>query len=403
MRLYGQDFGAATVARIRAAVSADPRLTRSALSRRVCEWLEWRAPNGALREMSCRKALLALHARGEIGLPSARERPGHSTDGGDATCEALAQVRAPLSALGRVELVPIAANSEPSRWWRAVLDEHHTLGSGPLRGAHNKARVAEIVSAAEYLLAHPEIEHGPIRLGFTPDEEVGNGTKFFDVEKFGAFCAYTMDGETLGHLETETFSADSLTATFQGFNTHPGFAKGKMINAIKVAADFLNRLPKDRLSPETTEGYEGFVHPYVVEAGVESTSVKFLIRDFETGLLKEKEEFLEKLARETAADWDGASVKVEVQEQYRNMGEILEKHPKIVEAAKKAIAAAGLELHITPIRGGTDGSRLSFMGLPTPNIFAGEHNFHSRLEWISIYDMHKAVEVIIELAKIWAK
>ena len=159
-----------------------------------------------------------------------------------------------------------------------------TASGTTLLGADNKAGVAEIVSAAEYMMSHPEIKHGPIRLGFTPDEEVGEGTKFFDVKKFGAFCAYTMDGETLGHLETETFSADSLIATFHGFNTHPGFAKGKMINAIKVAADFITRLPKTGLSPETTEGYEGFVHPYVIDAGVETTSIKFLIRDFKTEL-----------------------------------------------------------------------------------------------------------------------
>ncbi|MBD3868877.1 MAG: peptidase T [Acidobacteria bacterium] len=278
-----------------------------------------------------------------------------------------------------------------------------TASGTTLLGADNKAGVAEIVSAAEYLIAHPEIEHGKIRLGFTPDEEVGSGTKFFDVEKFGATYAYTMDGETLGQLEVETFSADSLTATFKGFNTHPGFAKGKMTNAIKVAADFITRLPKEGLSPETTEGYEGFVHPYVIQAGVESTAVKFLIRDFKTELLKEKEDLLKKLAEETVADWPGSSVNVVVVEQYRNMGEILEAHPKVIAAAKKAIVNSGLELRMSPIRGGTDGSRLSFMGLPTPNIFAGEHNFHSRLEWISTSDMHKAVEVIVELCKVWAE
>jgi tripeptide aminopeptidase len=277
-----------------------------------------------------------------------------------------------------------------------------TASGTTLLGADNKAGVAEIVSAAEYLVAHPEIEHGKIRLGFTPDEEVGNGTKFFDVKKFGAECAYTMDGETLGQLEVETFSADALTATFHGFNTHPGFAKGKMVNAIKIAADFITRLPQDSLSPETTDGYDGFVHPYVIQAGVESTSVKFLIRDFKTELLKEKEDLLQKLAEETVADWPGSSVEVKVDEQYRNMGEVLEKHPKVVAAAEQAIRTTGLELRMSPIRGGTDGSRLSFMGLPTPNIFAGEHNFHSRLEWISTSDMHKAVEVIVELCKVWA-
>ena len=277
-----------------------------------------------------------------------------------------------------------------------------TASGKTLLGADNKAGVAEIVAAAEYLMAHPEVPHGPIRVGFTPDEEIGQGTRYFDVKKFGALCAYTMDGETLGELEMETFSADSCTVVFQGFNTHPGFAKqGKMVNAIKVAADFLSRLPKDRLSPETTEGYEGFVHPYQMQSSVERTAVKFIVRDFVTAKLKEKEDLLTKLAQETVAAWPGSSVEVKIEEQYRNMREVLEKHPQVVDNAKEAIARAGLTMHMHPIRGGTDGSRLCFMGLPTPNIFAGEHNFHSRLEWVSAQDMEKAVEVIVNLARVW--
>lgn len=277
-----------------------------------------------------------------------------------------------------------------------------TASGTTLLGADNKAGVAEIVAAAEYLMAHPEIPHGPVRVGFTPDEEIGQGTQYFDVAKFGAVCAYTMDGETLGELEMETFSADACTVTFQGFNTHPGYAKaGKMVNAIKVAADFLSRLPKDRLSPETTDGYDGFVHPYQMQASVERTSVKFIVRDFVTAKLKDKEELLAKLAREASAAWPGSSVEVKVEEQYRNMREVLEKHPQVVENAKEAITRAGLTMQMHPIRGGTDGSRLCFMGLPTPNIFAGEHNFHSRLEWVSVQDMEKAVEVIVQLARVW--
>jgi tripeptide aminopeptidase len=278
-----------------------------------------------------------------------------------------------------------------------------TASGTTLLGADNKAGVAEIMAAVEYLLAHPEIEHGPLRIGFTPDEEVGNGTKYFDVERFGAVCAYTMDGETLGELQVETFSADSITATFHGFNTHPGFAKGKMINAIKVAADFIARLPKDGLSPETTEGYEGFVHPYMMDASVESTSVKLLVRDFETSKLQQMERLVEQLATEAVATYPGAHVEVTVEESYRNMKEVLDHHPDVVENACEAFRRAGLDPKIEPIRGGTDGSRLSFMGLPTPNIFAGEHNFHSRYEWISTSDMHKAVEVIIELSQVWAE
>jgi tripeptide aminopeptidase len=276
-----------------------------------------------------------------------------------------------------------------------------TASGTTLLGADNKAGVAEIMGAAEYLLAHPEIAHGPIRIGFTPDEEVGNGTKYFDVERFGAHCAYTMDGETLGELQVETFSADAITVTFHGFNTHPGFAKGRMVNAIKVAADFITRLPPEGLSPETTSGYEGFVHPYMVDASVEQTSVKLLVRDFVAARLKEMEQLVEQLAAEAIAAHPGSRVEVEVQESYRNMKEVLDDHPDVVENALEAIRRAGLEPRVEPIRGGTDGSRLSFMGLPTPNIFAGEHNFHSRFEWISTHDMHKAVEVIIELCRVW--
>ena len=276
-----------------------------------------------------------------------------------------------------------------------------TASGNTLLGADNKAGVAEIMGAVEFLLAHPEIEHGPVRIAFTPDEEVGNGTQYFDVDRFGAHCAYTMDGETLGELQVETFSADAISVTFTGFNTHPGFAKGKMVNSIKVAADFIGRLPKDGLSPETTEGYEGFVHPYVLEAGVESTTVKLLVRDFHTQKLKEMERLVAELADQAAKAHPGSSASFEVQESYRNMKEIMDDHPEIIENASEAYRRAGLEPVIEPIRGGTDGSRLSFMGLPTPNIFAGEHNFHSRYEWISIHDMHKAVEVIIELCQVW--
>jgi len=276
-----------------------------------------------------------------------------------------------------------------------------TASGTTLLGADNKAGVAEIMGAVEYLLSHPEIAHGPVRIGFTPDEEVGNGTKYFDVERFGAYCAYTVDGESPGELQMETFSADSITVTFNGFNTHPGFARGKMINAIKVAAEFITRLPGHDLSPETTGGYQGFVHPYVVDAGVEQTSVKLLVRDFASPGLKEKEQLVERIALETVAAHPGSSVECKVEESYRNMKEVLDDYPEVVGNACEAMSRAGLEPQILPIRGGTDGSRLSFMGLPTPNIFAGEHNFHSRFEWISTYDMHKAVEVIIELCRVW--
>jgi len=280
-----------------------------------------------------------------------------------------------------------------------IGDDIVTASGTTLLGADNKAGVAEIVTAAEYLLAHPEIAHGPIKIAFTPDEEIGRGTKFFDVATFGAKYAYTMDGSTRGDLEFESFSANAMTLTFVGFNTHPGYAKDRLVNAIKVAAAFICRLPRD-MAPETTDGYEGFVHPYVLQGGGETTSVRLIIRDFKTAALKEKALMLERLAHATAAEY-GARVEIAIEEQYRNMREVLDKHPQVVDHAREAIRRAGMIVREEPIRGGTDGSKLSFMGLPTPNIFAGEHNFHSRLEWVSVQDMEKAVEVIVHLCQVW--
>jgi len=276
-----------------------------------------------------------------------------------------------------------------------------TASGTTLLGADNKAGVAEIMTAAAFLVAHPEIAHGTIRLGFTPDEEVGRGTQHFDVARFGARFAYTLDGGRLGEIEMESFSADAMTVTFHGFNTHPGYAKGRMVNAIKAAARFIDRLPRDGMSPETTDGHDGFVHPYVITASVQTTSVRLLIRDFVTAALGEKEVMIEALAREVAAGYPGIGVEVVVEESYRNMKEVLDQYPAVADHAREAIRRAGIEPITHPIRGGTDGSRLSFMGLPTPNLFAGEHNFHSRLEWVSVQDMEKAVEVIVHLCQVW--
>ena len=295
-------------------------------------------------------------------------------------------------------VLKLAENSELKE---QIGNDIITASGTTLLGADNKAGVAEVVAAAEFLMAHPEIPHGTVKVGFTPDEEIGRGADKFDVKKFGAFCAYTLDGQTRGMLEIETFSADSMTVTFQGFNTHPGLAKDTMINSIKVAADFIHRLPKDRLSPETTSGREGFFHPYVLNASVDRTSVKFIVRDFVTAGLAEKEAMLEQLARETVAAWADATVTFKVEESYRNMKEVLDRHPQVVEHAREAIRRAGLEPREHAIRGGTDGSRLSFMGLPTPNLFAGEQNIHSRLEWVSAQDMEKSVEVIVNLCRVW--
>jgi tripeptide aminopeptidase len=275
-----------------------------------------------------------------------------------------------------------------------------TASGKTLLGADDKAGIAAIMAAVEHLVKHPEIPHGTIRIGFTPDEEVGTGIRHFDVARFGARYAYTMDSSDLGKIETETFSADAMTVTFQGFSAHPGFAKGKMVNAIKVASDFVARLPKDRLSPETTEGAEGFFHPVGVDGAAERAVVRFIVRDFVTPGLAEKEAFLTQLARDTAAAW-GATASVEVTESYRNMREVLDRHPEVVANAREAIRRAGVEPITSSIRGGTDGSRLSFMGLPTPNLFTGMQNFHSRLEWVSARDMEKAVETIVQLCRIW--
>jgi tripeptide aminopeptidase len=272
-----------------------------------------------------------------------------------------------------------------------------------LLGADDKAGVAEIVAAAEHLVRHPEIPHGPIRLAFTPDEEIGRGADHFDVARFGAVCAYTLDGGGVGQLEYESFSADAVTLTFNGFNTHPGYARDRMVNAIRVAADFIARLPRTEMSPETTEGYEGYLHPYQVHAAVDRTRVKVLLRDFATSELAVKARLVEQLAREVVAAHPGASFTSAVEESYRNMREVLEQHPQVVDHARDAIRRAGLEPVERPIRGGTDGSRLSFMGLPTPNLFAGEHNFHSRLEWVSAQDMDTAVDVIVRLCERWAE
>jgi tripeptide aminopeptidase len=280
-------------------------------------------------------------------------------------------------------------------------DDIVTASGTTLLGADNKAGVAEIMTAVEYLVAHPDIPHGRVRVAFTPDEEVGRGTLHFDVASFGARYAYTMDGGSRGELEYESFSADAMTVTFSGFNTHPGYARGRMVNAIKAAASFVERLPKDAMSPETTDGYEGFVHPYTMQGGVDRASVRFIIRDFVTARLAEKEDRLAALARDAAAAWPGVRLETRIEEQYRNMREVLDTHPHVIEYARDAMRRVGIEVRERAIRGGTDGSKLSFMGLPTPNIFAGEHNFHSRLEWVSVQDMEKAVEVIVELARVW--
>jgi tripeptide aminopeptidase len=272
-----------------------------------------------------------------------------------------------------------------------------------LLGSDDKAGVAEIMAAVEYLTAHPEIPHGAVRIGFTPDEEIGRGTQHFDVNRFGARFAYTLDGPKVGELEVENFSADALTVTFKGFNAHPGYAKGRMVSALKLAAEFVHRLPRHGLSPETTDGYEGYVHAHTFQGGVERAVVKVLLRDFRTKGLDEKAGMLSDLAHEVVRPYTAASVEFDRQESYRNMKEVLDRYPEVIAHAKAGMTRAGVTPHFRQIRGGTDGARLSFMGLPTPNLFAGEHNIHSRLEWTSVQDLDKAVEVIVEICRSWAE
>jgi len=275
-----------------------------------------------------------------------------------------------------------------------------TASGATLLGADDKAGVAEIMAAAEHLLAHPGMPHGVVRLAFTPDEEIGRSADRFDVERFGAVCAYTLDGGEVGELEIESFSADAMSVTFHGFNTHPGYAKDRMVSAIRMAAAFVETLPAHILTPERSDGYDGYVHTHAMDASVERTTVRLLLRDFRSEGLQEKARIAETLARDIASRHRGR-IEVAVREQYRNMREVLDRHPHVVEHAAEAIRRAGLEVRMRPIRGGTDGSRLSFMGLPTPNLFAGQHNIHSRLEWTSRQDMDAAVRTIVALCRVW--
>ncbi|MBN1480062.1 peptidase T [candidate division KSB1 bacterium] len=276
-----------------------------------------------------------------------------------------------------------------------------TADGTTLLGADNKAGIAEIFDAIKYFVENPNVKHGTIKIGITPDEEVGKGADFFDVQKFAADYAYTIDGESVGEVEDETFCADTVVLAINGINVHPGYAKDKMINSIKIASHIVEQLPKHTLSPETTKGREGYVHPHSIVGNEEKTVVKFLIRDFTVDGLKEKENFLREICHDVLTHYPRASFDFEVIEYYRNMKYKLDEDNRVVNSALQAVERAGLTPKKHAIRGGTDGARLSYMGLLTPNIFAGGHNFHSRQEYISIQDMQKAVDVIIHLIQIW--
>jgi len=269
-----------------------------------------------------------------------------------------------------------------------------------LLGADDKAGLAEIVTAAEILLTDKSIKHGVIKLLFTPDEEIGRGVDKADLKRLGAQFAYTMDGETAGSVEDETFSADGMELSISGVAMHPGFAKDRMENAIKIAGEIIARLPRN-VSPEGTEGRDGFVHPVSVSGSMEKATINLIVRDFTEAGLTEKHAMVEEIAKDVLAGFPGSSYAITVKQQYRNMKQVLDRNPEIVDNAVEAIRRAGMTPVRGSIRGGTDGSRLSFMGLPCANIFAGGHAFHSPLEWVSKQDMEKAVTTIVELAKIW--
>ncbi len=276
-----------------------------------------------------------------------------------------------------------------------------TASGKTLLGADDKAGLAEIMDMAYQLTQHPAIKHGKIRLLFTPDEEIGKGADHVDLDKLGADFGYTVDGEQRGTLEDETFSADRVIITIKGVGIHPGLAKGKMENSLKIAGEILANLPQGRLSPETTEGKEGFLHPITMEGNTEQAVIQFIIRDFMDEKLQEYEAELKQIMDQVLKNYPNSTATFEVREQYRNMKKILDQHPQVVEYALEAIRRAGMTPKCRAIRGGTDGSRLSFMGLPCPNIFTGGHAFHSPEEWVSRQDMEKAVAALVELVQIW--
>jgi tripeptide aminopeptidase len=278
-----------------------------------------------------------------------------------------------------------------------------TTDGTTLLGADNKSGVAVVMDAARHLLAHPEIEHGPIRICFTCDEEVGRGVDHVDIKKLGAVVGYTLDGMAAGEIEGETFSADKATVTITGINIHPSIAKGRMVNAIRLAGLFLDRLPRAAMAPEVTDGREGFIHPYQVEGGVGQVVLRFLLRDFDTPKLAEQAELLRAVGRQIMIEYPSAKTEIEVAKQYRNMADGVRREPRAMEFAIQAMKRLGLEPRILSIRGGTDGSRLTELGLPTPNLSTGEHNPHSPLEWTCLEEMETAVKVLAELAQVWAQ
>lgn len=282
-----------------------------------------------------------------------------------------------------------------------IGDDIITASGLTLLGADDKAGVAIIMDLAEYLTKNPHIKHGDIRILFTPDEEIGRGVDKLNMKKLNADYGYTLDGGELGSIEDETFSADAVTISITGISAHPGYAKGKMIHSMKIAAEFIDALPKDSWSPETTEHREGFVHPTSINGGLEQTTIGFIIRDHDTAKLKQYEERLENILKTVISKYNGVEYTFEVKEQYRNMKEVLTKVPFVTDYAIEAMKRANITPRPMIIRGGTDGSRLSFMGLPCPNLFTGEMGIHSKHEYVSVQDMQKSVDTLVQLVQIW--
>ncbi|MDH3216011.1 MAG: peptidase T [Candidatus Krumholzibacteria bacterium] len=296
----------------------------------------------------------------------------------------------------------ISADEYPNLEKQYIGMDIVTSDGTTLLGADDKAGVAEIMTAVETFMRNPDVKHGEIKIAFTPDEEIGQGTKYFDVKKFAADFAYTMDGGPLGEIEFETFNAFLARICIQGVGVHPGYAKGKLVNAIRILADIVTRLPKG-MSPETTEEREGYLHPYDFDGQSEEAAVKVLIRDFEMDGIEQKKAILGKIVEEVRALYPKAAIDLDIEEQYLNMSYPIEREPRLLEYAREAIRRAGAEPHTKVIRGGTDGARLTYMGLLTPNLFAGGEAFHSKIEWVPVQVMEKAVETIVHLAAVWAE
>jgi tripeptide aminopeptidase len=307
---------------------------------------------------------------------------------------------------GTIELPRQGTVLDPARMPELTEKVGHdivTSSGDTLLGADDKAGVAEIMAGVAHLAAHPELPRPTLRVAFTPDEEIGEGATLFDVERFGARCAYTLDGSDLGELQDETFSAVEAIVTVRGVEVHPGFATGKLVNALRLAAKIVAALPSDTLTPETTADRQGFIHPYEISGTAGKAEVRFIVRDFDDDLLDRHVALLERTAREVTASEPRADVEVSVREQYRNMRRVLSGVPNVTDAAEAAIRAEGIEPIRRPIRGGTDGSKLTEMGLPTPNIFTGGHEYHSVREWASVHDMAAAAAVVVRLAEVWSR